>query len=292
MQLKKDKSEEKPRKWLKATTYLLLSFTVMGCWSMPFSKASFKNSTSTLNLFSYSEDNIPDIGTVYHYNKSNRNGSYIAEEWIYIESNTHTESFKIYPFARNQKFTDLVVADYDLSKFYAKSINAYLVSTTGERKLNVSTTSSNGETYTVLFGNDKYDLKVGHSPSFNYNFDWCDFAFMYRHLIKKDQNFTIGVTVPNSFIKLIYAGKADFKYMGIIEYKNIISIKYEISGEAFGTEKGYLYTDLSTGALVEIDMPVRNNGNYDSFKFTIIDKQQMTKLEWDDFILKQTREAL
>ena len=270
----------------------LLTLTISGCWSMPFSEANFTNPTSSLELFSYDIANIPDIGTVYHYTKANSDGSSMAKEWIYIESNTHTESFKIYPLVKLQKATDLVIADYDITDFYTKAINGYLVSSTGERKLNITTTSSNGKSYNVLYKKSSYDLSVGHFPSFNYNFDWCDFTFMYRHLIKKDADFSIGVMVPDSSIKLIYAGKADFKYLGIIEHNNVMCMQYEVSGQAFNNKKGFMYTDVPTGALIEIDMPVRNNGNYKSFKFVLVDSQQMTKIEWDAFILNKTKEAL
>lgn len=271
---------------------LVLSMTIMGCYFMPFEKSEFTKVSSTRNLFSYDKRNLPDLGTVYHYTKSNQNDSKMANVWIYLTSETHTESFKIYPGAKLQKATDLVIAEYDIDGFFTKELIGYLVSKTGERKSNAILSSTNGETYTVVYKDTNYTIEVGHLPTYNYNFDWCDCAFMYRHLIDKDSDFTIGVTAPDSSMTFIYSGKAEFKYIETKEYKNIDCRCYEVSGEAFDKEKGYMYTNKTTGALVEIDMPVRNNPSYSSFKFSLVDEQQMSQNEWDAFILEKTKEAL
>ena len=109
---------------------------------------------------------------------------------------------------------------------------------------------------------------------------------MYRHLINKENDFIVGIMVPDSAKRLIYAGKAKFKYSGTINYKNILCRYYEIYMENFSSTKGYLYTDLSNGALVEFDMPIKNNINYNSFKFSLIDSIKMSKEEWENFIMK------
>ncbi len=271
---------------------ILPAVTLFSFCSMPFSKADFTEQTSSLDLFSYDIENVPDVGTAYRYEKSNRNGSNKANVWIYIASGTHTESFKIYPSAKKAKATDLVIADYDSNGFFTSSIKAYLVSIEGERKLNVTSDSKDGKTYTVKRGSSEYQYDVGHTPTYNYNFDWCDFSFMYRHIIKKTQDFEIGVSVPNSFMKLVYAGKADFTYLGEIEHLEKNCFYYKVSGEAFRKEKGYVYFDSESGLLVEIDMPVKNNANYNSFKFTLKDSQKLSRAEWDAFIIEKTKEVL
>lgn len=275
---------------------LFFLFFVISCISMPFEEVKFDSVSSSLDMFSYNENNVPDVGYVYHYKKSNQDGSEAADVWIYLESYTHTESFKIYPKTKLQGKSDLVVADYDTTGFFTKKIEGYLVSADGKRSLNASLASDDGLIFNVKLKNNIYNIRAGHTPSYNYNFDWCDLAFMYRHLINKDKDFIVGVTIPTILFpfnnKIIYAGKALFKYQGIVEYKNIKCRMYEVSGEPFKSVKGYFYTDLSNGSLVEINMPVRNNPNYNSFKFSLIEKSQFTKSEWDKFIVYQTAKAL
>jgi len=271
-----------------------LSFclALSGCWSMPFHKSAYQEVTSSKNLFSFDEKNVPDIGTVYHYKKSNLDGSYASDEWNYMESYHHTESFKIYPFSKLQNRTDLVIADYDIKDFYVTALKAYLVSKNGDRKLNVTSSSNDGLSYRIQFGRNDYAFQVGHTPSFNYNFDWCDFFFMYRHLIDKESTFDIGVTVPNSHMKLIYAGKTRIKYIDNRTYHGIDCRYYEISGDAFSSQTGSLYMDKANGKLIEIAMPVRNNGMFKSFKYSFLDKTEMTKDEWNAFILQKTKDHL
>ena len=277
---------------LLSIVVLSFSLLLIGCWSMPFHESTYKEVSSTVNLFSYDEKNVPDIGMVYHYKKSNLDGSYGSDEWNYMESYQHTESFKIYPFSKIQNRTDLVTADYDTNRFYVTALKAYLVSKNGDRKLNVTMSSNDGQSYRILFGKNDYTIQVGHTPSFNYNFDWCDFFFMYRHLIDKESTFDIGVTVPDSQMKLLYAGKTRIKYIENRNYHEIDCRYYEISGEAFSTQTGSLYMDSTDGELVEISMPVRNNGMFNSFKYSLLDKTKMTKEEWNAFILQKTKDHL
>lgn len=271
---------------------LSFSLLLVGCWSMPFHKAMYKEVSSSTNLFSYDEKNVPDIGAVYHYKKSNLDGSYASDEWNYMESYQHTESFKIYPFSKIQNKTDLVIADYNIQGFYVTALNAYLVSKNGDRKLNVTITSNDGLSYRIQFGKNDYALQVGHTPSYNYNFDWCDFFFMYRHLIDKESTFDIGVTVPDSQMKLIYAGKAYIKYIDNRTYHGFDCRYYEISGDAFSSQTGALYMDRADGKLIEISMPVRNNGMFNSFKYSFVDKTEMIKEEWNALILQKTKDHL
>jgi hypothetical protein len=262
------------------------------CWVMPFSEAQYDSTSSSTGSYTFDSKNITDIGTVYHYLKSNQDGSQEAQVWIYLASPTHTESFKIYPLTWLQGKTDLVIADYDLSLFYAKSVQAYLVGSDGKRTLNASTNSSDGETFTVSYQGTTYSLGVGYTPAYNYNFDWCDFAFMYRHLRGKEKDFSIGVTVPNSNQIMVYAGKADITFNGYASHSAHYCRSYKISGEAFHGETGMLLTDSSTGALMLIDMPVKNNGNYSSFKLSFVDSFVCDEEGWDAFIAKKTKEAL
>jgi hypothetical protein len=255
---------------------------------MPFTSQSFTETTSSLDLFQYNSEAMADEGVAYHYIKSNQDDSYSADEWNYIESPAHTESFKIYPFSRIQGKTDLVVADYNIEKYFTSNVTAYLISKNGDRNVNATTTSEDGIEYKFSFGNDSYSVTVGHVPSYNYNFDWCDFTFMYRHLINKESRFEIGVLVPNSSIKFIYAGKATIEYIDTRSFKDRNCRFYKVYGEAFGDKEGALYMDAESNFLVEINMPLKNNGNYNSFKYTLVDSIKMTKEEWNSFINEKT----
>jgi len=259
------------------------------CTNMPFANAEFETVSDQTGRYAFAASNVPDVGTAYQYVKSNQDGSNAASVWIYLESTTHTESFKIYPFTWLQGKTDLVTADYDPLFFAASEVDAYLVAPDGNRFLNAET-KSDGATLTFTYKGSEYSVTPGCVPAYNYNFDWCDFAFMYRHLIDKDSAFTVGVTAPNSSMTFVYAGEANLTYTGRESHLEHDCRSYTVSGAAFGGSEGHLYTDAATGALVDLDMPVRNNPSFSSFRLTLIGTRNFTVEEWDAFVLQSTKD--
>ena len=277
----------KKEKWIALCPLLFFC-----CASMPFKEKAFDSVSSSLDLYSFDKSATADIGAVYHYEKSNIDGSSKADVWIYIASETRTESFKIYPSTKLQGRSDLVIADYDFKIMSAAEINAYFVNSKGERTLNAKAFTADGKKYEFIIGKQKQSVDAGNIPSFNYNFDWCDLGFTYRHIADKKTRFETGVIVPNSQLKMIYAGKCSFEYRGIENFKGYDCYKYEISGEAFNEKSGNLFADSNTGIIIEINMPLRNNPGYNSFLFTLVDKFNFTNDEWNDFILSETKKVI
>lgn len=268
-----------------------MSMAFLGCWSMPFPSYEFTITTSSLDEYEYREARS-DIGSVYHYAKTNSDDTNRSDVWIYVASDDSTESFKIYPLARLGNATDLVIAKYDNGRYFTKKMNAYKVLRSGERKLNAVCESLDGETYRVSAFGQTYEFRVGHLPSYNYNFDWCDMAFMFRHLSNKRKTFSIGVIAPNSTLRFGYSGKAVFQYVGERPLDSRDCEYYEVSGDPFRKDKGHLYVDRDMEIVRELNMPAPNTGSYNSFKFRLVDESVMTEKEWNDFITAKTNETL
>jgi len=258
---------------------------------MPFTEDRTNSYGSTIDQFSYNPDGMHDIGTVYHYNKSNIDGSKKSDVWIYIKSNNSTESFKIYPGAYKSGITDLVIADYDYKTFTISELSAYLIYNNGQRKINAKMTSGDGNKFNLKIGKQDqkgYEVSVKHVPTYNYNFDLCDFSFMYRHLRNKNGTLNFGVIAPNSFMKFVYAGKASLIYVADEEKNGVLCKKYEITGDAFGNKKGYIYYEKQNGYLVEINMPYPNNGNFNSFNMILKNKTELSLEDWNNLIINET----
>ena len=280
--------------FFEAAVFLVIFILLGSCGPMPFKEVKFAEKTSSINNYSFDANNIQDIGKVYRYLKTDSLGILRTDVWIYIASATHTESFKIYPFPILRGTTDLVTADYDVSNFQTKKTISLLVSPDGSRKQNLSIETNADGTMETVTNNDgsTYTVKIGHTPTYNYNFDWCDFGFMYRHLINKSAAFEVGVTSVTSDFHLLYAGKSKLKFEGEIDHLGRLCKYYLIEGEAFGTEIGKFYADAKTGAIVEIVSPVRNNPNFRSFKLSLIESFDTTIEKWNEFIIEQTKKAL
>jgi len=277
-----------------ACTIISILVLLESCSSMPFAEAKFAEKTNSTELYSFDRKNVQDIGKVYHYLKTDSVGFLRCDVWIYIASATHTESFKIYPFPVLRGTTDLVTADYDSSNFQTTKTTSLLVSPDGSRRQNLSIETNADGTMETVTNNDgsTYAVRIGHTPTYNWNFDWCDFGFMYRHLISKDSTFEVGVTSVTSDFHLLYAGTTKLKFQGKLDYLGRSCNYYTIEGEAFGTKIGKYYADANTGAIVEITSPVPDNPNFRSFKLTLLDTFDTSNDKWNEFIMEKTKKAL
>lgn len=262
-------------------------------FALPFSSVSFDAVKNDTGYFSTGSLIFDRTGLAYNYVKSNIDGSNAAKEWVYYPTSARSESFKIYRFARLQKATDLVCADYDLSDFQAKHIAAYLVDITGNRKLNAEGFIEDSNLFKQSFRGKDYSIRIGTIPSYNYNFDWVDLITMYPYLKDKDKEFTTGILVPDSKLRFVYAGTVMFSYVGKETYDGKPCRKYSVTIQGFENKPGHLYADVETDEVREIAMPIQNNPSlYTSFKYKLVGKSTMTSTEWDSFIRQKTIDAL
>lgn len=75
---------------------------------IPFKEADFQEITVSVDNFEFA--NIKDIGTVYHYSKSNLDRTNERDVWIYIASSEITEVFKIHSGSIERGVTDFIIA--------------------------------------------------------------------------------------------------------------------------------------------------------------------------------------
>ena len=252
--------------------------------------ASFTSVTSSAGKFTYSPEKIQQ-GTVYHYVKSNMDGSKPASVAIYIGAADHLEVFKIYPGANATFF---VTADFDWDIFCPKDLAGYEIYKDLEKKLVMhSTWSKDNNTFDYSDGKDNYSVPVGHYPVQNYNFDFTGLNYAFRYLTDPESGFSIGVHYPSfdpsTFIKFVYAGKADVRYITDEAYNRKPCRKYEISGEGVMNKKGYLWVNKEGGYFENIEIPASDNPSWKNFKLTLQETEIMSDEQWAKYIADQTK---
>jgi hypothetical protein len=82
---------------------------------------SFDTVTNSMDKFLYQPEKI-DKGTVYHYVKSNINGSKPCDVFVFIQSEDLIEVFKIYP---GTGATYYVTAEFDWDRFSPRVLKGY-----------------------------------------------------------------------------------------------------------------------------------------------------------------------
>lgn len=103
----------KKRKKILFVVFLLLFVLLVVCTHfyhlLPYGAIEFTERIDCTDQFS--QEAVCDrTGWVYHYIKSDIKGNDRADVWVYYPDMYHSESFKIYKFAKLQKATDLVCA--------------------------------------------------------------------------------------------------------------------------------------------------------------------------------------
>lgn len=271
---------------------LILIVTLCSCPSLPFQPRGFTAVGSSLAAFEYRRERIADIGTVYHYLKSNLDGSSAASIDFYIAAPDRTESFKIYPGAKARGNTDLIIAEYDWEAGSLETLTAHFVYPDGRRVRNAVFTHQADNRYSLAIAGQNYDLAVGHLPSFMYNFDLADFNFFFRHLADNRAPLSIGIIGLTSGLRFVYSGTVRVVFSAAESRNGSPGLKYEIGGEAFNGESGAIWVNREGLYFEEIAIGLPNNPSYGSFRFRLTGKtEKVSPDEWDALVLSKTGEV-
>jgi hypothetical protein len=249
--------------------------------NLPFHKKDFIDPISYIDQYSKDSSSTSVNGYMFHYIKSNQDNTKRADVWLYYPQEDRSEYLEVNPVLGR---SEIISMEYSFSMFQAEKINQIDVKYSGYRSQ--IATIENIDYYTdqlTYREKQKYKVPFGVIPSFNYNYNWCELITMYRYLLDKNYDFSIGMIAEDiDHSPIAYTGKIDFKYNGIDFVNNRQCRKYIISGEPFEKETGLLYTDYQSKDVVEIYAPKNNTLDYDNFKLVLIDKQAISNTEWDE----------
>ncbi|MBN1646469.1 MAG: hypothetical protein JW874_00430 [Spirochaetales bacterium] len=260
------------------------------CSGSAFRSRNFEEITSSLSSFSL-ENNPRDItGLVLHYQKSNLDGSMLSEISIYYPYADKSETFKIYPWSREKKQVYLIAGEYDLENFSLTRLTAYYIRNNGDREEYASMVLENGNNfYTIISGKKSEALKVGHTPSFNFNFDLADLNTMFRYINSDVRNIDFGI---------IGLASKGFVYSGIMqleldeEKSDGQFLVYNAGGEALNNETGTVIADRTEKVIQEFCLPLPTSAPYKSFRLLLKGSGYMTASQWKDYITEKTKTIL
>jgi hypothetical protein len=238
--------------------------------------------TSSTDRFKYRPDRI-EVGTVYHYTKSNLDGSKPITVSIFVAAKDRLEVMK-----SEEGLTDSahVIAEMDWSTFSATNLDAGVILKDGSREPRARLRlSAKDNSVFVKVGGAEKTVAVGHYPFHIYNFDFVSLNFILRHLLDPKAGFEIGVGDP-TFDENIFAykGKASFQYAGDERLHGIECRKYRVTGEAFGGKEGAVWVNKKGGYAESIEIPVRDNPDWKDFKMELKAIQKMSPDQWKKYM--------
>ena len=241
--------------------------------------------TSSIAQFKYQPEKI-QVGTVYHYTKSNLDGTYPARIYIRVMDR---ENLDVWKFEAHNTDAAHVTAHMDWNSFSADHIQSFWATSDGKQKEQAALTSSYEDaSFSIGWRGESETIQIGHFPVHVYNFDFISLNFILRHWSEPESNVEIGVVQPNfdrdvaGLMK--YDGVVTIKYLGDDERNGFPCRKYSIGGEGLQNQQGLIWLEHELMHVVDMEIPIADNPDWNSFKFALVSTQVMDDEAWSQFM--------
>ena len=239
-----------------------------------------------VDKFQYQPDKIK-TGIIYHYVKTNIDGSVPENISIYVASKDRLEVFK---FHEPRTRAGYVVAEMDWKNFQASTLLSYAALSATEQplaaKLKFLVDTRKMEVEIPAQDKPLEIIDFGFLPVHLYNFDFTSLNFAFRHLKDPTGEFKVGVADPTFAEKgpgVRYRGEVTVKYVGEEKRNGKDCRKYRIDGAGLENRGGFLWVNKSEGHFEDAEIALPDNPNWSSFKFLLKKIEPMTAEQWVKF---------
>jgi hypothetical protein len=240
------------------------------------------------DAFRYQPGRAPAPGTVWHYTKSNIDGSAPWHLDLYVASPTRIDVIKWVEGA-----ADFVEVSADIDVKHAMAVNLQQWNTTASaREPRLWATTAADKLVVALAGGPTFELEAGGQPLHLWGFDLMGLAFMLPHLADPDAAFEINVVDPNrpgSEGRAFAQGIARFEPAGVEAINGIPARKYRIGGSVFGAAEGWLWADAASGRLLRVVHPLPTSSDWNDWKLDAVSVEQIDGIRWEQFKLGLAR---
>jgi hypothetical protein len=229
------------------------------------------------------------VGTVYHYVKTNTDGTQPEQISLYIATRDRIESYKFHPKGSR---AGLVTAEMNWKNFVPAKLESRQVFPTGERKLFATLTlDADEKNITVSIPSAKPEpetVKVESMPFHLYNFDLASLNVTLPHLADPKKAFTVGIVDPTFKPEPLVAYKGELRvtYEKDEQRNGVETRRYRAEGNGIGG-KGTIWVNKKLGHIEDMEFDVANNPDWKTFKLKLTKTEKMTADQWQSFIAAQ-----
>lgn len=229
------------------------------------------------------------VGTVYHYVKTNVDGTQPENISLYVASRDRIESFK---FHEKGTRAGLVTAEMDWKNFVARKLESRQVFANDERKLFATLElGADGKSVVVSIPTAKPEpetVKVESTPFHVYNFDLASLNVTLPHLVDPKKPFTVGIVDPTFKPDplVAYKGELTVTYQKDEQRNGVETRRYAAEGNGIGG-KGTIWVNKKLGHIEDMEFDVANNPDWKTFKLKLTKTEKMTADQWQRFIAAQ-----
>jgi hypothetical protein len=252
-----------------------------------------------MQAFRYQPEKIV-IGRLYHYEKSNIDGSHRHDIALYVTSTDQIEAYKWHSGAHEGL---LIVAKIDWATFSASELTSWRLNNRDERTLGGTTLftrrkQADGTSQLLLSSDPDFDqieqtLSIGPYPWHSYDFDLASLNFTFRHLVDLVQPFTVGIVDPDwkaferNEMTILYKGHVDVTYLADEVREQIACRKYRIDGPGLEQRGGLIWASQTGEYFVDYEIDLPDEPGFDSGKLRLKNVQILGPDAWQAFIKSQ-----
>jgi hypothetical protein len=247
---------------------------------------SVLNTTAQASDFRFRADRA-NIGKVFHYLKTNIDGTQPENIALYISSAVTIESFK---FHEKGTRAGLVVAEMDWENFVVRQLRSYQVTSPIDRKLFATLTFDSSkreiDVSIPVARPESETVKVLRLPFHVYNFDLASLNVSFPHMVKPKRTFTIGIADPtfkNDGPLMVYRGDLTVVFEKDGVRNGAKCRKYSASGPGVGG-RGVIWVNKKGGYIEDMEFDVPDNPDWKTFKLKLEKIEKMTPQNWEAFI--------
>jgi hypothetical protein len=237
-------------------------------------------------VFRYDPEKI-EVGTVYHYVKSNIDGSRPSRIALYVAATDRLESFKWHAGASQAA---LVKAQMDWQLFSVRLFESWRVQEDGEHHLMATLTYRDDEgDYTVSIG-PQARVQIDNWPWHSYDFDFASLNFCMRHRVDPEAPFTFGVAdVVRSADGIAFADKGPVTMTFEREEArhDVACRRYRVDGEGLEDRGGVIWVDRDALHIVDYEIDLPDEPGFESGKLRLETVGRMSREEWQTFMNEQ-----
>lgn len=230
------------------------------------------------------------IGRIYHYVRSNQDGSEAEDVYVFRKSRVALEVYKAREKCTNAAY---VTADLDLEKGYATRLGGgRLLPNAGREEFGVlEYDAANRILDAVIKLPDRDPLTtkvlVEDEPWHLYDFDLASLTVMTPHIEpRSDFSFGLALTINDLSREdfLVYLGRADLTYRQDEEHGGRPAHRYIVGGPAFGSFGGSLWLDAEEGHILDVETAIPNHIEYETFKLALSDIDDGGEAAWEKLL--------
>lgn len=231
------------------------------------------------------------VGTVYHYLKTNIDGTQPEHVSTYVAASDTIESFKFHPKSER---AGLVIAVMDWKTFSAKRLESWQAFAGGKKNLFATLrylpAEKSVEVSIPAFRKTPELTPIPRMPFHVYNFDLASLNFAFRHLVNPKGSFTVGIADP-TFKEdgplFAYRGEVTVSYVGDETRNDVMCRKYTIDGPGLANRGGTIWVNRAGGHFEDVEITLADNPEWQNFKFKLVKTEKMDRAAWEKFMAAQ-----